>query len=303
MSKEKVVSLKDKKDKKDRKELLENVVAAAQLMDEQDAKRATEIAEKQNTALAAASEVNFFEDAGKGLEGADKDSFAIPFLQVLQASSPQVDEEDGVEGARPGMMINTVSGRLMKEARIIPVAFKRRFLRWVPRDSGGGFRGEMMPSEVDALVASKAAVPGVGEDGKPRNWLVYEGDELKDTRIHFVLLEVDGGWTWAIMSMGSTQIKRSKRLLAVINELKMKGPNGQIFTPPSFSHVYKVTTVKEENSKGKWYSFDINLEGPVTDPQAYAMAKEFHKQIAAGTVVVKHEQDPDAGVDADGEKF
>lgn len=291
----KVVDMKDAKTKKE--------ANGGEVTEPEAAKKSTEVATPSGAGTAvAAMDMDFAADAGKGLEGADKDSYAIPFIQVLQPNSPQCDEDDGVPGARPGMMINTVTNKLMKEIRFIPVAFKRRFLRWVPRDLGGGFRGEMMPSEVDALVASKAAVPGVGEDGKPRNWLVYDGDELKDTRIHFVLLEVEGGWTWAIMSMGSTQIKRSKRLIAQINELKMKGPNGAMFTPPSFSHVYKATTVKEENSKGKWYSFEISLEGPVTEPVAYKMAKDFHAQIAAGTVVVQHAPDVEPE-EAGGDKF
>lgn len=284
MSKDKVVNLKDKKPVNEEGE---NVGAVAQTS-------------QQSTAVAAVPEMDFFSDAGKGLEGTDKDSFAIPFLQVLQGLSPQLET---VEGARPGMLINTVSNRLMTEARVIPVAFKRRFLRWVPRAAGGGFKGEMMPSEVDALVASKAARPAIGDDGKERNFFIYEGDELKDTRIHFVLLENDGMWSWAIMSMGSTQIKKSKRWIAAINELRLQGPNGVPFNPPSFSHIYKVSVVKEENAKGKWHSFDIKLEGPVTDPNAYKMAKDYHAQIQAGTVTVQHQQDAEPEDVGDGEKF
>ncbi len=48
---------------------------------------------------------HFEADAGMGMEGTTVESFAIPFLLVLQSLSPQVDEAGGtaIEGARPGM--------------------------------------------------------------------------------------------------------------------------------------------------------------------------------------------------------
>src|SRR4051812_47524770 len=53
-------------------------------------------------------------DANAGLEGAKATDFAIPFIVVLQKGSPQVDEQSGqaIEGARQGMLYNTVTGRL-----------------------------------------------------------------------------------------------------------------------------------------------------------------------------------------------
>ena len=60
----------------------------------------TEIAETTNTALALSASM-FADDAGAGMEGATAESFAIPFLSVLQKGSPQVDEASGaaLEGA------------------------------------------------------------------------------------------------------------------------------------------------------------------------------------------------------------
>ena len=48
-------------------------------------------------------------DAGKGSEGVDKDSLAIPFLVILQPLSPACDDDDGVKGAKPGMFMNTIT--------------------------------------------------------------------------------------------------------------------------------------------------------------------------------------------------
>ncbi len=272
----------------------DKVVDLKKAKEEQVAK--TEVAEAKASALAAmGGAIDFAADAGLGMEGADKDSYAIPFLQVLQGLSPQVET---VEGAKPGLLINTVSNKLYVKAQFVPVAFQRRFLRWVPRDQGGGFKGEMMPSTVDELIASGKAVKNQ-DDGK----LMFDGDQLKDTRIHYgLLLSEEGGWERVILSMAGTQVKRSKRLMAQIGNLQVKTAAGTMVTPPSFSHVYSVGSVREENDKGKWHSFDINLVGPVQDPALYAAAKEFNALIVSGKVVVQH-RDEDAETEGSDGKF
>lgn len=259
-------------------------------------------AQRQATSLATAGGLSFADDAKMGLEGVDKDSFAIPFLAVLQGLSPQMET---VEGAKLGMLINTVTNQLYKECYVLPIGFQRRFLRWTPRSEGGGYKGQMLVSEVEALVTQGKAMDV--EDDKGRKNLTFEGDHLKDTRIHFVFI-VDkevGSFTPAVLSMASSQIKRSKRWLSLINGLQMEGPNGP-FTPPSFSHIYKVETEKETNKEGSWYSFKIALDSQVEDVFMYNAAKEFHKQVISGDVKVAPPQpeEQEVGGDAgEGGKF
>src|SRR5215207_5859746 len=81
---------------------------------------------KSSTELATADTMNFEEDAGKGMEGADKDSFAIPFLSILQGLSPQMDPDSGIPGAKLGMIVNTVTNELYSTLKVVPVAFQRR---------------------------------------------------------------------------------------------------------------------------------------------------------------------------------
>ena len=68
---------------------------------------------------AVAGPIDYSADAGAGLEGADKDSYAIPFLLALQPLSPQVVDKT-VAGAEAGMLMNSVSLELRKEAFFIP---------------------------------------------------------------------------------------------------------------------------------------------------------------------------------------
>jgi hypothetical protein len=256
------------------------------------------LAEKQQAgALALAAD--FAADAGKGMEGADKDSFQVPFLAMLQGLSPAV-VDSLVDGAKPGLMMNTVSGKLYAVARVIPVAFKRSYLRWTPRDEGGGFKGEISVAEFESMVRSGTAK----EEETPKGgkvWKDAEGNELRDTRVHFCLILDDEGIARPIIiSCGRTQIKRSKRFMTLINDIVLKLPDGRAITPPSFSHVYTVKSEKESNDDGTWFSFNFALEGPVTNADHYQLAKKFHEQFVAGKVKVNHDAENKAAGEGSG---
>ena len=244
------------------------------------------VAETKTTALAIPL-ADFAADAGMGMEGADKASFAIPFLSVLQGLSPQLET---VDGAKPGLFINTITNELFKEVLVVPCAYQRRFLRWAPREAGGGYKGEFNP--VDIETGKIVTVPN--DKGQP----TIEGDLLKDTRNHFVLVQTESGtWQPALLSLSSTQIKKSKRWMSLIQGIEMRAANGKPFNPPAFSHIYRLKCVKEENSQGSWWGIEISIEEPVGDADLYAKAKAFHASVASGDIEVAP---PQADVEATG---
>lgn len=251
-------------------------------------KTTTEVAVAEtNTALAVMA-ADFAADAGLGMEGADKSSFAIPFLSILQGLSPQLET---VDGAKPGLFINSITNEVFKEVFVIPCAFQRRFLRWAPRSEGGGYKGEYNPVDIET-----GKIAGVQTNAEGR--LMLENDELKDTRNHFVLMQTESGaWTGALLSLSSTQIKKSKRWMSLILGIEMRNAQGKPFNPPSFSHVYKLSAVKEENSKGSWWGLQVEKVEPVGDAELYAKAKAFHNSVSAGEVEVAP---PQADVEAAG---
>lgn len=255
-----------------------------------------DLEKKKSAAMATMNEM-FEEDAGHGVEGADKESYAIPFLIVLQPLSPVVVDEL-VEGAKPGMIMNTVSNKLYKEADIIPVAFARRFIQWQPREVGGKFNGIHMPSDVDRMLTDGHLVRN--EDGKIVN---KDGDLFRDTRQHYVLVNEDGVWLQAMLSMASTQVKRSKRLMTVIGSYQKKNKDGMPFNPPSYARVFNAKTEKEQNEHGTWYSWVISPVRDVEDPMVYTLARAFHKMIVEGKVKVDHEQERSAETPSDNTKF
>lgn len=270
----------------------------------------------KNTAVAVADEktkaigpvIDYSNDAGAGMEGADASTFAIPFITILQGLSPQLKT---VEGAKPGLFINTITNEMFSEVLVIPCAFRRRFLRWAP--NRGGFKGEYNPLEVET-----GKVPGMSKHDNmylmdvpagitavfdPKGRPLY--DHLADTRMHFVLACTKAGaWQPALVSLASTQIKKSKRWMSRIQGIEMRKPDGSAFNPPSFSHMYALKAIEEKNQQGEWWGYDIHLVGPVEGAELYAKAKAFHASVVAGQVEVAQPQpDAEAGADNNGGKF
>jgi hypothetical protein len=257
------------------------------------AKTQTEVAVVEKKALVAAPAFMDASDFGGGFEGADKDSYAIPFIQILQKMSPMVDEDDPkhVEGAKAGMLYNTVTQRLYDGKiglTIIPCAYKRSFVQWGGREGDGGFKGEFTPEQIEdkiakneiAIVEGRFFVPN--EDGSVHE---KKNDYFADTRSHFVLIvdEETGEMGQAILALSSTQMKASKMLMTSLQQKKVDTPSGKR-TPPTFANKVKLTTVGMSNDKGSWSGVKFELDGLVTDADVYAEAKAFHAAIASGAV-------------------
>jgi hypothetical protein len=223
-------------------------------------------------------------DAGSGLEQAKgREHLAIPFLYILQGLSPAVTE--GRDGAKPGRIINSVTGEIFDEILVIPVRYSRTFVEWVPRDNGGGFRGEFPEHEREEEFKNKRD----SETGRCR---LDNGNDLADTRNFYVLLadENTGTTQPAIISMTSTQIKKARTWLTIMNLQKMEGKDGKPFTPAMYAHVFKLSTQPEENKKGRWHGWKIERVGFIDDSNQYEQGKLFNQQVTAGLVTMDRSQ-------------
>lgn len=244
-----------------------------------------EIAVKNETPLALAG--SFEADASKGFEGMNQDDFAMPFLRLLTTTSPLVAEN---EAARPGMVVNTVTGELYDGKQgitVIPCAYVRQYIEWAPRGKGPGAPINIYPSTSDVLTKTYRK-PGESKD------YLENGNYIEATATHFVMLVNSGGiGEPALIAMKSTQLKKSRRWNSMMQAAKMMGKNGP-FTPPMYSHMYKLTTVSESNDKGKWFGWEIEGLGPITDMALYTMARAFADSVNTGKVKVKHDFDDPA---------
>lgn len=249
-----------------------------------------EVAEvNKTTAVAIAS--MFEEDAGSGFEEADKSAYAIPFLSILQSGSPQVKKSEGayIKGAEEGFLFNSVTQDIVDGNDglvVIPCYYMRRFIQWGPRDAGGGYKGEHLPT--DAIinqakdVEGRLLLPDPSGAFNPKT-----SDILTDTRNHYVLIvHADGSYSPALISLSSTQIKKSRQWMSKMDGIKLKRGDGSLFTAPMFSHTYKLTTVPEANDKGSWFGWKVETVGPVSDAALYQAAKAFRDAVGAGEVKV-----------------
>ena len=227
---------------------------------------------------------NIFEDdAAKGLGAIGQEDLALPFLKILGQLSPEVNKRDGkyVEGAEPGMIYNSVSGELydgVKGIDVIQCFYKLEYIEWKDRGEGLGAPVAIYDSSSDIM--SKTKPDANYKDRLPN------GNYIEKTASHFVIVSGDSPST-ALISMKSTQLKISRKWNSMMSGIKMKGKNG-MFTPASFSHIYKLKTTQMQNDKGTWFGWEISKVGPVTDQSLYTQAKSFSENISKGTVKAKH---------------
>ena len=228
-----------------------------------------------------ALQTNLFEaDANQGTQNISQEDLALPFLKILGQLSPEVNKRDGkyVEGAEPGKIINTVTNKLYDEIEVIPVFYKRQYVEWADRGTSTGAPVAIHSADSDIISQTTR-----GKDYKDR---LANGNYLENTANHYVIYLNDTPQQ-AMVSMKSTQLKVSRKWNSMMMGIKMQGKNG-LFTPPTYSHIYKLKTVQMSNDKGTWFGWDVEKVGPVGDKNIYDMAKSFATSVGKGEIIEKH---------------
>jgi len=241
---------------------------------------ASAVAVKGTTAIATIA--GFEEDAQAGFGQMSQEDLALPFLKILTNMSPEIGE---VDGASPGMLYNSVTGELYdgkKGVIVVPCAYVRQYVEWGPRGQGSGAPVAMYPATSDILTKTHK-VPGDQKD------YLDNGNYIETTANHYVLVvNDDGAYNHALITMKSTQLKKSRKWNSMMMSVKLDGKNGK-FTPPMCSQLYRLTVVTESNERGKWHGWEIERVGSIEDANLYSAAKAFAESINAGQVKVKIE--------------
>lgn len=260
-------------------------------------KESKELAEvKENLPVEWADELDA--DAEEYREALGKEDMSIPFISALQQISNQCNEDDNafVEGAKPGMFFNSLTGDLLdgkKEGiRLLSVGYHPSFIEWIPRsaNAGSGFIKEhTIGVGQQAITVRNDANEDIIQQGSPVGQV---GNQMSLTHTHMVfLIAEDGTYTPAVIALAATQIKHSKKWNAIINQLKL--PNSAK-TAPRFFGIWKAMTFLEEGNGNKWYSWKFEKVDDVTTVDGgrdmYAEAKEFAKSIKSGEVTVDHDK-------------
>ena len=228
----------------------------------------------------------FEDDANAGFQTMSQDDLALPFLKVLGQLSPEVNTRHAkhIKEAAPGMILNTVTNELYDGAKgiqVIPCYYKREFVEWKDR-------GESMGAPVGIHASDSEVVASAKRDSTNKDRLP-NGNYIENTASHFVLLLGENPCT-ALITMKATQLKTSRKWNTMMMGIKLQGKDG-LFTPPTYSHVYKLTTVQQSNDKGTWFGWDVSKISPVKERAIYDNAKSFSSNISKGNIKAKHGTD------------
>ena len=255
---------------------------------------ANELAEKGEGQVVEFDASIFEQDAMQ--EKLGRDDLALPFLKVLSRQDPTLDE---LPDAKAGDIYNSVTMQVYDGAEgvfVLPCAYERRFLEWVPRGQGTGAPVNIYTPEQER--------PETMRDPVTNRDQVTGGDSyIEETHQHYVVVkEAGNAYSTALIAMKSTQLKKSRKWNSMIASRTMIGTNGVPFVPARYSHVYHLKTIAEENSKGSWHGWDISLDSQVSDINLYNAAKAFAETVSAGDVEVRHTTESGDG-DGDSSPF
>jgi hypothetical protein len=215
-------------------------------------------------------------DAQAGFENVNTTSLALPILKLMQNGSGEAQKrnQNYVEGAEPGMLLNTVTKKLYNGAKgieVIPCHYKLEYQEWADFGTGSGRPENIYDANSKILSETK------NEAGKDR---LDNGNYILTVGQHFVLI-LDGISTEnALISMSSSQGKVSRKWNSMMMSITLDGENGP-YTPPSFSHKYRLTSVLNSGKGNQWYGYNVTKVGPVEEPALYERAKKFYTSLAS----------------------
>ena len=242
------------------------------------------------TALTVSARSLLEQDAGAGMEGMTREDLAIPRLGILQALSPQcnkADSESYIDGAEPGMIHESVSNELFDGdpgILVVLVSYRRAHNEWITRQEGGGFIADHGP---DPKILSETT------KDKMNRSLLPNGHEIVPTAEYFSFLinEETGEITRALISMTKTQMRKAKKINTLASSLIVNTAKGPM-QAPLFYRTFRLGTVPESNERGSWFGWAVKIDintfdiMPPLGEQIYLQARQFKKDVTAGSVKV-----------------
>lgn len=241
----------------------------------------------------AVAVLDYGEDAGVGFEGTKGSDLSIPFLAILQANSPQVEDKDPA-GAESGMLFNTVTRELISgdEGTVfLPCHKEMAYVEWKP--DRGGFVGLHDPN---GEIVSKAIQENDGN--KIGKLQTGENDLVETHYVYGLMLDPTGAETlgFAVLSFTSTKIKPFRDWITAMYTLKGK--------PPMFANRARLRTVKQKNEHGTFYNFRVDpfaetwvasLINPQAQTELLTEARDFREMVVSGMAKAAFDTERAAG--------
>ena len=246
-------------------------------------KKTTAVAVKETGNTLPVVAADYADFAGDGFDNQTQDDVSIPFINLLQAMSPEV-QEDGIDGAKPGMFVDSVTGELYPEFEFLPALSQHVVVEWVPRDAGGGI---VATHDINSQLVKEAKARST-QFGK---YSTEEGNDLVETFYLFGVVSVKGEPRgMAVQAFTSTKIKAYKSAMTRLRTYQVLLADGRRISPPMFAHLLKVTSKTAKNPKGTYYvpvmqpgvENDVSKSLVATDDIRFQMAKECYDLVKEG---------------------
>jgi hypothetical protein len=203
-------------------------------------------------------------------ETTDKEDLILPRATLLQALSPQVI--DGVEGCRPGIIINNITQEVLPEV-FVPIFKWTEYLRFNPRDNKAdnydpAFEPGALIWKTVAPTPEQIAECQFGEAGekpvamKSMNFLCY-----------FVGVEMP-----IVLSFAKTSYKAGKKLISL----------AQFSGSDMFSRKYKLMSKHAESNGNKYFVLEVGIVSK-TNKEEFAIAENWFESFRGKDIKVHDE--------------
>lgn len=199
------------------------------------------------------------ERVGQGSQNVSAADMAIPRIKLLQLISEEVQpaKPKYVEGATPGLLMNSVTRELATSLFVVNLHFSRKTVVWKKRKAGGGMFGTY-ESEAEAIQALESA----GE--------VVAQYDISENPTHLLMVLSDTGEPKgvAILDMPGVKVRVSKTWNTLINDEEKAGS-------PRFSCVWQLGVVAEDNANGPYFNLTAKLVAKAPDSIYEAAAAAY----------------------------
>lgn len=251
--------------------------------------------------------IDFGEDAGAGLQNVTMDERSIPFIKILQSTSPECDKSKPsaklIKEAQSSQLFKT-STRELFDGEVgmdfIPVHRDCNFVEAQPLVAGGGFVG-IRPANDPEVLALRAKA------GKFKVLISSTGTELVETYYIYGYFLASPTYKFpALLRFKSTQIPYYKSFVDTCLSIEYPNSKGGTSNPPLFAHRWHLSSMPDSNKKGSYFSHRLAMVNGATalnprpalvrqDNPLYALCKEFYASIQKGHVQANFKDADDAG--------
>lgn len=234
-----------------------------------------QLVKKENTSLTLPVDIDFASDADEFGANYSQEQMTTPFLNILNALSPQVSrgKPEFMKDAQVGQLFNTVTKDVYdgeKGINLILSSFKESFIEWVPRNEGGGFVGEFdvttgLKAVTEIDVNFNSVIQPGSPVGTPGHWLT-----LTHTRLGAIVAEDFQTWSPVVLSLSNSGIKVSKNLNSRHKLMEWKNPAtgkaGDLGKCPMPLILWKLKTKLATNKNGdSWFTWDFDKQGQLNE--------------------------------------